>query len=176
MNDSEMRRFIQEEIKRQVQVILAGISGDNTEAVEDIQNLYPGMPTLTQRPISHPFGFVSRAMPGTVQVVARHGEHIGNWVVLSHRDKNRPKVRPGEVVLYNTEFKTELRVYNNGFEIMANGVNLIEEMIKLLNTIINARTNTIFGPQPLIPQATGIPNGEEWTIIKQQLIKMKGEA
>ena len=50
----------------------------------------------------HPFGLVSRAMKGTISVIAKVGNDIQNRMVLGHRDKGRPTdLEEGEVVLYN---------------------------------------------------------------------------
>lgn len=177
MIDPEIQRMIRLEVQRHVQVILAGLTGSNSESKEDIQSLYPGMATIPDRPVMHPFGFVSRAKSGTVQVTGRMGENFGNWVVLGHRDKDRPtEIKEGESILYNTEYKLKIYLKNDGFEIEVDGVKLLDQLIKLLTTIINARTNTIFGPQPLIPNPVGVVNGEDWTMIKQKLTEMKGEA
>lgn len=176
MIDSELRREIKTEIERQVQIILAGISGNNTNSIETIENLYPGMPNVVDRPVMHPYGMVSRAKKGTVQVVARQGEHLGNWVVMGHRDKDRPDVEEGETILYNTDSKAFIYLRKDGFEIECEGVKLLEQLIKLMNTIINARTNTIFGPQPLIPNPAGVVLGETFLQIKQQLTTLKGGA
>lgn len=101
MIDGEMMRFMREEIKRQVNVILSGSSGNNTQFIEDIQNQYPGSPPVPGRPVMHPYGFASRAPANTIQVIARVGDHPGNRMVLGHRDSARPLIGSGETILYN---------------------------------------------------------------------------
>lgn len=101
MIDGEILTFIRNEIKKQVNIILSGQAGSNDQFTEDIQNLYPGTPTLASRPIMHPYGLVSRAPANTIQVTARQGENPGNRLVLGHRDANRPSLAQGETLLYN---------------------------------------------------------------------------
>lgn len=103
MVDSELLRAVKQEIARQVNIILSGTAQGNTLDTEDIGDLYPGMATMTGRPIMHPYGMVSRAPQGTISVVARQGEHPGNRLVLGHRDAAKPTVEEGEVKLYNAQ-------------------------------------------------------------------------
>lgn len=98
--DSDLIRLIRQEIRRQVQIVLSGETDGNTPQTENIGQLYPGMPTIEGRPVVHPYGMVSRAPNGTIQCNVRQGEHM-NWLVLGHRDKNRPDLQQGEVMLYN---------------------------------------------------------------------------
>lgn len=100
MMDGEMTRFIREEIKKQVNIIISGLSGNNDQFSEDLTP-YPGAPSMPLRPVMHPYGLVSRAPSQTLQVVARAGDHPANRMVLGHRDANRPKLNQGEVQLYN---------------------------------------------------------------------------
>lgn len=101
MIDPEMRRQLHIEMAKMARVILSGSAGTNTMITENIENLYPGMGTITERPIMHPYGFASRAPAKTIQVTARQGEHIGNMVVLGHRDSAKPDVEVGESVAYS---------------------------------------------------------------------------
>lgn len=107
MIDPELRRFIVEEIRRQTGVILSGSAGTTSEDAqsEDIQNLYPGFPTLTARPVMHPYGIASRAPQSTIAVTARQGDNPGNRLVLGHRDKERPACLEGEWIAYNVARK-----------------------------------------------------------------------
>lgn len=116
--DAETTRFIREEIKRQMDVILSGESGENDKVVnEDIQNMYPGMPTILSRPVMHPYGYVSRAPKKTLQVIGKQGEHLGNRVVLGHRDGDRPiDLKEGEGATYSSEFY-QVRVSNDKIRI-----------------------------------------------------------
>ena len=101
MIPSEVRRLIIEEIRKHTNIILSGQAGANTQFVETIDNLFPGMPGNVNRPVMHPYGISSRAPLGTISVTARNGDHPGNRLVLGHRDANRPVVQSGEVQLYN---------------------------------------------------------------------------
>lgn len=101
MLDPETRRMINREIRRQLQIITSGEAGATTMLVEDIVNMYPGMPTITKRPVVHPYGFASRAPQGTLSVTAQQGDHPGNKIVLGHRDGNKPAVNEGESVQYS---------------------------------------------------------------------------
>lgn len=116
--DAELTRFIREEIKRQMDVILSGSSGENDKVVnEDISNMYPGMPTILSRPVMHPYGYVSRAPANTIQVTGKQGEHVGNRVVLGHRDGDRPTdLKQGESGMYSSEFY-QVRVSNDKIRI-----------------------------------------------------------
>ena len=101
MIEADVLAFIRREIARQMNVILPGQSADNDQYSESINNLFPGHPTIPARPVMHPYGLVSRAPTGTFQVVGRQGEHIGNRIVLGHRDQNRPVIDQGSTMLYN---------------------------------------------------------------------------
>lgn len=103
MLDSDTIRFIREEIRRQVNIVLPAVAGETSDVeTESIEELFPGMPTITERPVMHPYGFASRAPRGTASVVARVGEHTGNRMVIGHRDKDRPEdLEAGEAALYN---------------------------------------------------------------------------
>lgn len=101
-NDPEIRRFIQKEVQRQVNIVLFGSAGGGDTQTETINDLFPGMPGIVSRPVMHPFGFVSRAVKGTISVIARVGEHIGNRMVIGHRDANRPaSLQEGESCVYS---------------------------------------------------------------------------
>lgn len=102
MVDSETLRFIRQEIEKQLSIILCAETGQNTSQIETIQNLFPGMPGVTDRPVMHPYGYVSRAPQGIINVVARMGSHPGNRIVLGHRDKDRPSdIEEGESAIYS---------------------------------------------------------------------------
>lgn len=103
MMDSETIRFIREEVKKQLNVILNAESGINDQQSETINKLFPGMPGINARPVMHPFGFVSRAVQGTISVVAKVGADIQNRMTLGHRDKNRPTdLDEGETCAYSS--------------------------------------------------------------------------
>lgn len=102
MIDPEIVAFVRAEIARAANVILVGRSANATTQKEDIQELFTAMATIEKSPVMHPYGFVSRAKKSTTSVVARQGDHIGNRVVLGHRDDDRPAIEAeGEVMLYN---------------------------------------------------------------------------
>lgn len=91
-------------VHQMANVILSGKTAgtDGVKALESIETPYPGHPTIDDRPVAHPYGMVSRAVKGTVQVTARQGDHPANRLVLMHRDKDRPTLEnEGEVMLYD---------------------------------------------------------------------------
>lgn len=121
MTDAEIVRFIKEEVRKQVLVILPGATGNNTHESEDIEQMYPGLPTQPLRPVMHPFGFVSRAVRGIIQVVGRTGDHPANRMVLGHRDKNRPTdMNEGESIAYSIG-GYQVRILNNKIQVGKNG-------------------------------------------------------
>lgn len=140
----EIRKFIQDEVKKQVNIILSGQAGANTQFVETIDNLFPGMPSILNRPVLHPYGYVSRAPQGTLSVTARMGDHAGNRMVIGHRDANRPAVGPGESAIYNVN-GYEVRLAAGTVQIGKNGtfetavvgdtlVTLLSQLLDLLAT------------------------------------------
>lgn len=140
MMDSSALKFIREEIQRQINVILSGSSGANDQFSEDISEMFPGMPTITKRPVMHPYGLASRAPSGTLQVVARQGEHFGNRLILGHRDANRPSMSQGETVLYN-QYGQQIYLENGkihiGKKTSSNPTVLGNELKDLLTLILN---------------------------------------
>ncbi len=105
MNASDVA-WIRREIAIHLQIILSGATAatqiNDVVGTESINHSPPGMPTIEGRPLAHPYGMVSRAPTGTVQVVAQQGNHPGNRIVLLHRDKDRPSLNAeGEVMLYD---------------------------------------------------------------------------
>lgn len=97
----EIERFIRDQIRNQLNVILFGAAGSNTPVSETIEKLFPGMPSIPDRPIVHPYGFVSRASQGTISVTAKVGDHPGARITLGHRDEKRPSVDVGESGVYS---------------------------------------------------------------------------
>jgi phage gp45-like len=105
MNADEAR-FIRQEIARQLNVILSGQAGDNSSIeTETIDNLFPGSPSIADRPVMHPYGFASRAPTGTIAVTAKHGADAQNRMVLGHRDKVRKllDLSEGDAVIYSSD-------------------------------------------------------------------------
>lgn len=149
MLSSEVRRFLHQEIKKQLNVILSGAAGNNTISTETIDDLFPGMPGILDRPVMHPYGLVSRAPMGTISVTGRQGDHPGNRIVLGHRDVNRPQVQEGEVQLYN-EFGQAIYLENGqiriGTKAAANPAVLGNELKTLLVDLIGLiKTHTHTG-------------------------------
>lgn len=189
MIDAEVIRFIRQEIDKQMNIVLSGVAGNSDGLTEDIQQLYPSMPTIPERPVMHPFGLMSAAPDGTISVTARQGSYAGNRMVIGHRDGEAPSVVEGETIVYDN-FDNQMSFSEAGvavtsfvsysinnvgtMSIKSNEVELLSLLQKLLTTIINARTNTIFGPQPLIPDPLGIPEGETFLEIQEQLSIMQG--
>lgn len=173
MIDAESMRLIRVEIAKQLNVILSGVSGTNTDQTEDISQLFPGGSSIGQRPVMQPFGLSSRAPNGTLQVTGRMGDYIGNRMVLGHRDKNKPPVADqGGTTLYDA-FGHKLTFASNGLEITNGEIQLLDQIIALIQTIIDARTNTIFGPEPLIPDPTK-DEKFRFIAIRDKLIQLKG--
>lgn len=101
--DSEIARYITREIERQMNQILSGVAGNASELNEDVQQLYPSMPTITQRPVMHPYGISSTCPDGMISVIGKQGEHFGNRIVLGHRAKDRPHQNQGEITVYSRD-------------------------------------------------------------------------
>lgn len=127
MIDGELLRFVRQEISRQLNIILPGVAGGATVFKEDIDQLYPGMPTITERPIMHPFGVSSIAPRGTISITGQMGDHIGNRMVLGHMDKDAPEdIDAGETAVYSLG-EYQVRVLNGKIELGKGGV--FEEMV-----------------------------------------------
>lgn len=112
MEESEIRRLIKQEVRQALNIILSGTAANAKNTSEDIQEMFPGMPGITARPVMHPYGFCSLAPDGTISVTAKQGDHIGNRLVLGHRAADRPSyVGSGEAVIYN-EFGQQIYLKN----------------------------------------------------------------
>ena len=100
--DPALVRFIREEIKKSMNVVLTGQALLATEQDCSVVNLFPGMQPIEKIPVAHPYGFVSSAIDTTLAVTVRLGEHVGNRLVILHRDTNRPSdINTGETVMYS---------------------------------------------------------------------------
>ncbi len=141
MLDAETRKFIKQEIARSMNVILAGQTGSTPNVeTETLNDLFPGMPAITNRPVMHPYGMASRAPKGTINVVGRHGENFGNRLILGHRDKNRPQdLNEGECVLYN-QYGQKIYVRNQQIQI---GSENSEQQAVLGNILAEFLTNVL---------------------------------
>lgn len=190
MITGELRRYVEEEIKKQVNIILSGSTGTNDQFSETIENLFPGMPNIESRPVMHPYGISSRAPRGTISVVGRQGAHAGNRLTLGHRDKSRPAVEEGEVQLYN-QFGQAVYLKNGSVHIGSAGAsnpatlgNEISQMLKDLITLISTHThpyvdsgNPAITAQPV--QATQfvqikVENVDSGKIVSQEVFLEKG--
>ncbi len=147
ISPSELRKMIREELNVALQIIASGNSGNTSTHTEDIANLFPGMPTVTGRPIMQPYGISSRAPSGKISVTAQQGSHPGNKMVLGHRDATKPAVEAGETQLYN-EFGQAVYLKDGsvciGIATAANPAvlgNEIKAMLQLLITLEASHTH-----------------------------------
>lgn len=101
MNDADIARYIREEVKKQLNIILNAETSKSNGLLETIANLFPGMANLPDRPIVLPYGFSSAAPPKTISVTAKVGDHPANRMVIGHRDANRPSSASGEMMIYS---------------------------------------------------------------------------
>lgn len=99
----EDMRWIREEIKRHLNTVICGETGETTTSeTEEVVSLFQNMGSIGKRPLMHPYGFVSRAPKGTMSVVAKMGAEVTNRFVIGHRDKNRPAdLENGETRMYS---------------------------------------------------------------------------
>ena len=110
MIDSEMQRYIRQEIARQVHIVFTGVSSDAKTHTETINNFLPGASALVDRPLVQPYGFASKSADGTLSAVVRQGDHPGNLLTIGHRDKDKPDdLAKGESAMYSVG-KYQIRV------------------------------------------------------------------
>jgi hypothetical protein len=152
MIDPETRRFIHNEIKRQMQMITSGRAGTNTVNTQDIDDILPGHPPVQGRPIMHPYGVVSRAPRGTIAVTAQQGEHPGNKLTLGHRAANPPDVEVGETAIYSVGKFTvkvasdQVQIGKDGdYETMVVGDTLKQLLVELI-TLLTTHTHLVTAP------------------------------
>lgn len=104
MDDANLRRYIEQLVRQQVNILLGGTAQNGLIDREDIVEMYPGMPTQLARPTVRPYGLASRAPAGTRQITGRVGENTGARAVLGHLDGARPAgLAEGESVLYSRD-------------------------------------------------------------------------
>lgn len=140
MDESQIRRLIETEVKRHLDIILHGSAGTNTQESEDIDSLYPGMGTIVKRPIMHPYGMASRAPKETISVVVKVGDHPGNRMTIGHRDSERPDdIQEGELVLYN---ELGQRIYLKVGKVLI-GSSSADEPAVLGNVLVDMLTDLI---------------------------------
>lgn len=102
MMDADLKRLIQQMIKKELNVILTAQVVSNDHKTETISDHYPGADPIPKVSVMAPYGMVSRAPKGTKSVVARHGNDPANRLVIGHRDETRPKdLDEGEWMAYS---------------------------------------------------------------------------
>lgn len=165
MMDDRDWAMIRKEIALQVMIITHGQTAstqiDDSPSTESIDNCPPGMPTITGRPVMHPYGLASRALKETISVIARVGNHPANKIIIGHRDKDRPALdADGDVVLYdghgnvmmlkdsNPYIDTGDRAFSVGGKDLADNLlgaiaELVEKEIQKVITKMNAN-NVVF--------------------------------
>lgn len=116
MTPDEVRSIARREIARAANVILNGMTKAAAKDTASIEELFPGMPTIPERPLVEPYGFHSLAPDGTLNVSARVGEHFGSRYIIGHRDSARPELAAGETVLYN-QHGQQIRLENGTIKI-----------------------------------------------------------
>lgn len=183
MTESEMKRLIAQEVRKNLNVILQGSSGANTEQQEDINELFPGMSAIPARPVMHPYGHVSRAPQGTLNVVAKQGEHPGNRMVLGHRDSNKPKdLEEGETMIYSVGdyrvkvSKTKIEVAKGeDYEPVVVGETLRQFLITLVELIIQHTHLGNLGYQTSPPQNfTDFQQAQEQNLDNKKILAEDG--
>ncbi len=145
MIDAELRKFIEENIRTQLSIILTAQTETSDGKKETFSNMYPGMSSIADRPVMSPYGVASKVPRGTKSVVAQHGDFKGNRIVLGHRDESRPTedIEEGEIVIYAKD-GVRVRVKNGSIELgkggtyqkMVMGDNLKTLLVALIEAIV----------------------------------------
>ena len=122
MIDSELQRFIRQEIARATQdIVLNAVTKGSSVTKESMAFLYNDENTLDDKTVSHPYGYASKAPDGTLSVTLRQGNHQGNRTVIAHRDEARPTdIDAGESVIYSKN-GYQVRVKNGAVQVGKNG-------------------------------------------------------
>lgn len=177
MLDPNLRREIQDEIRQTLMVILPALTGSKTTSqTETIDQLYPGMPEIADRPIMHPYGVVSRAPKGTNSIAARIGEHTSNRMIIGHMDNARKDIslNEGEVVLYN-EFGQQIRLEQDKINLGKSadepavlGNVLVELLGEIMDILING--NSVLTTTPGNPSAPNPLVASQLTAFKSQYL------
>lgn len=116
MLDSEVQRFIRQEITRHINLIVMGLSDENDKNSESVRNMFGEGPLTLKYPVCQPYGFSSRAKVGVQAVVARVGEHPAARLILGHRDIEKPDHEQGEAIIYN-EFGQQIRLEQDAVKV-----------------------------------------------------------
>ncbi len=178
MTEAQIRKIIKDELAVHLQIISSGEAGTNTTTTEDIASLFPGMPTLTARPIMHPFGFISRAVKGLISVTAQQGNHPGNKMTLGHRDKYAPSVDVGESAIYSSSGYIvkcaggKIQVGKNGtFQTVVCGENLAACLTAIISAIV-AHTHPYIdtGAIPPLSETQPPTNAADFTSAQSSFI------
>jgi len=115
------------------------------------------------------YGFTSNPPAGSEAVVvfvSGDREH-GVVVAENHRASRKKGLAEGESALYNSE-GSFIHLKNGGKVIISNGTEeLVSILSDLVQGVLDARTNTLNGPQPLLPAGP-------FTTAKSKLDSMKG--
>lgn len=103
----QIRRYIREEIKRHLNIILT-VTSDKSKSIDTttLKAIYNEQEETGAEqiavPVAHPFGFVSRAPNQIFTVIGRVGEYQGSMMVLGYRDEKRPECDVGDTVIYSS--------------------------------------------------------------------------
>jgi phage gp45-like len=144
MLDPFIRREIRDEVRRVLDVLLVAKAGETTAQTETIDELYPQMAKIAERPVMHPYGLVSRAKQTTKSVIGRVGEHTTSRIILGHMDADRDNIslNEGEVVLYN-QYGQQIRLEDGKINLGENsdepavlGQQLVDFLTEIIDILI----------------------------------------
>ncbi len=113
---AELLNFMRREIASMMNIVLNGQTVNAQTDTESIGAMFPGMPTVQDRPLVQPYGFHSLAPDGTLSINARVGAHFGSRYVIGHRDSRRPTIGTGESVQYSFG-GYRIRVFNDSIQL-----------------------------------------------------------
>ncbi len=176
MLDPQLRREIRDEIRQSLSVLIPALTSATTNQTETIDQLYPNMPKIQNRPIMHPYGLVSRAPEGTNSIAARIGEHVSNRIIIGHMDNARKDIslNEGEVILYN-EHGQQLRLEQDKINLgkSANepavlGNVLVKLLGEILDILING--NSVLSTTPGNPTAPNPLVASQLRVFKSQYL------
>lgn len=144
MIDPELRRLIEDIVKQQLNIILTAKTTSSKVKTESISDLFPGMPTISDRPVMAPYGVASKPPMGTKSVVGQHGDFKGNRIVLGHRDEKRPTdLDDGEAMIYSLGkykvkcFLDKIQIGKDGvYETVVAGETLVDFLTQFIDAFI----------------------------------------